>query len=967
MATQFKIDVVVDPTRANRGVGQVEKGLARTSASAQRLGRTITTALGAVGVALGGRAVISLLSDFSQEMSTVRAVAGATDAQFAELNATAQELGVTTRFAAREAAQGMVALARSGFDTNEVLAATRDTLLLAQAGALDLGTAAEITAGTLGGFRLEAAEAGRVADVLASASNSALTTVFELGDALKFVGPVAAGLNVSLEETTAAVSALADANLRGSLGGTGLRRVLAELESPSTKTAKIFRSLGIETEQVNVSTVGLTQALRVLRAAGVDAGQGLEIFGQRGGPAFEVLVNNIPKVEELTQQFADAGGTAERIAEIMDDNLQGSLLALRSAIEGLIISTGDQGLTGSLRTLVDFFTDVFRTLGGANEEFKTSETTVLAFIGAVKGLAFALGSLLVAKTLAAVIGGFSTALAAGQVAAAGYAATLGVATRATFSFSAALRATPIGLLVTTLSLLVGVVLELTGAWSALTSLFGSSSDEIDDAADSMNSLQSATLRLAEAQERLRIAETVGNLKEVARATQDSIRAAEEELFNLQRELATGEFSVLDPTAQGLVAEAITLLEEKIEGLKVQLEDTNKEIDLAENGFREAATGADAFSSSVQQALADLEREAEAIQAGNRERRIQNELLRTLKELREAGVDVAPEEEAALERRIRENALLEEKQQILQRLRGEEEAALRTQVLANELLRAGAITQAEFNQILEDTKVKHEEGQAAATAFAEEINNQADILVGIGGPQVTFLQGLERIDELLRAGKLSAEEYAIALRDLEVAFLATQTGAEAGLQLALADITAQLEDVAGTIRTSVVGAFNELQGGIEDFLLTGQLSFEQFFETIRAGLAKLIAQLLLFKALEAASGIPGLGGLGQFITARQAGGSIEPRRPYLVGEEGPEIRTFDRAGRIYPADVTAGILGAGQPQAAPVVQVEPPQVPVTVVNVTSMDDVFSAISSSQGGQAIVNQISRNRQAIRRTLQ
>lgn len=344
----FRIRVVVDPSGATRGTRQVETSLNRVGDAATRVQRLIARAFAFTGIGLGLTATLRTLANFEQQMSTVRAITGATEVQFRSLRAEAQRLGSTTRFSASEAAEGMQFLARAGFDVNQVLASIDDTLLLAQAGALDLGSAADIASNILTGFRLRAEEAGRVVDVLALASNSANTNVFQLGEAMKFVAPVAAGLGVSLEEAAAAVSALSDAGLQGSLAGTGLRRVLAELESPASKTLEILSSLGVTADEVRVSQVGLTAALTRLAEAGVDTGLALEIFGDRGGPAFEVLSQAIPRVESLTGALNNAEGTALRIATVMDDNLNGSLLAVKSAAEGLILALGEAGGTGAL-------------------------------------------------------------------------------------------------------------------------------------------------------------------------------------------------------------------------------------------------------------------------------------------------------------------------------------------------------------------------------------------------------------------------------------------------------------------------------------------------------------------------------------------------------------------------------------------------------------------------------------------
>lgn len=351
----FRINVIADPRGARTGLRAVRGELGDTLSASELLGRSLRNALAGIGGALAIGQITRTLAGYEQQISTVRAVTGATETQFAALRAETQRLGASTRFSASQAAEGATFLARAGFDVQQVLGSLNDTLLLAQAGGLDLGRAADIASNALTGFRLPVEQAGRVVDVLALAANSANTDVGQLGEGLKFVAPVAAGLRVPIEEVVAAIGSLSDAGLQGSLAGTGLRRVLAELESPAAKTEAILARAGVSIDEVRVSTNGLTPALLRLRDAGIDTGLALEIFGDRGGPAFEVLSANIPRVEELTAALGDAGGTAERIAGIMDDNLNGALLSVASAFEGLILAFGETGatdlLTGSLATL----------------------------------------------------------------------------------------------------------------------------------------------------------------------------------------------------------------------------------------------------------------------------------------------------------------------------------------------------------------------------------------------------------------------------------------------------------------------------------------------------------------------------------------------------------------------------------------------------------------------------------------
>lgn len=341
--TDFHIRVIIDPVPAVAGTKKVEGQLKRTKGAADKLRAVLLRTFVAGGILAAITGTTRVLADYSQEMSNVRAITGATAEEFALLDERAQDLGRNTRFSATQAAEGMAFLARAGFTAAESLEAVEGTLKLAQAGGLELGRAADIASNVLTAFRLEVDQTGRVVDVLASSATGANTTVGQLGDALKLVAPIAAGVNVPLEETTAALSALSDAGLQATLAGTGLRRVISELESPAAKTLDILDALGIAADDVRISQVGLTAALQALRDAGVDTGLALELFGDRGGPAFEVLSNSIPKIEEFTDRLENARGTADRIADVMDDNLKGALLRTGSAIQGLILALGDTG------------------------------------------------------------------------------------------------------------------------------------------------------------------------------------------------------------------------------------------------------------------------------------------------------------------------------------------------------------------------------------------------------------------------------------------------------------------------------------------------------------------------------------------------------------------------------------------------------------------------------------------------
>jgi TP901 family phage tail tape measure protein len=348
-----------------KGARTVRRRIEDIGHGADRAGSSLVSMKSILG-SLAGIQIFSdtlrTLRDFSQGMSTVQAITSATGDQFTALRDKAKELGSSTRFSATQAAEGMQFLARAGFNTDQTLESITGTLNLAQAGALGLGDAADIASNILTGFRLETSKMNNVVDILAFQSNRSNTNVQQLGEAMKFAAPVAAGLGVDIKETASAIGALSDAGLQGSLAGTGLRTAILQLTAPTTSGADAINSLGLSLDDVNVRTRGLIPVLKTLRDANLDVTDAVAIAGTRGGPALEVLVKSFDKVAKGAVALDDVDGFAKKVAETMDNNLNGAVIAAGSAFEGLKIEIGDLGAESGLTQFFQATTQSLRFL-----------------------------------------------------------------------------------------------------------------------------------------------------------------------------------------------------------------------------------------------------------------------------------------------------------------------------------------------------------------------------------------------------------------------------------------------------------------------------------------------------------------------------------------------------------------------------------------------------------------------------
>lgn len=435
------------------GLKKAQVGLKNFGESVGDIGRKFAGAGAALGAPFVASAVV--FANFTDEVAKVGAIADTSDASLADLTETMKELGRTTSFTAKEAAEGATSLARAGFTAGQIIKALPGTLDLARATATDLGTAAEISGQALRGFGLEADEAGRVADVLTATANGSAQTLGDVGEALKDAAPLARLAGASIEDTAAALGILANQGIRGSKAGNALARAYKNLstEAKQTELADLGEGIDVTDELGNLRP--LADILRDIGEATADLGSAEKldifegIFGRASASAV-ALAEASDDLDAFREGLVNAGGTARKTAQDMDDNLGGSFRLLTSAVEGAAIAIGG-ALESDLRELLDTVRDV---VGGVttfilrNKELVITAAKLAFGLVAVGGALVGIGIAAKAASLAVagyallqkgLIGltakltianavfakGFVASLATAKAAVVGFAATLG--------------------------------------------------------------------------------------------------------------------------------------------------------------------------------------------------------------------------------------------------------------------------------------------------------------------------------------------------------------------------------------------------------------------------------------------------------------------------------------------------------------------------------------------------------------
>lgn len=426
VAFVLKAVLGIDTSEYEKGLndakGQATSIGGKIAGGLKTIGKVGAAALGAATTAVGAFATSAVAagSTFDKSMSQVAATMGNVDktvGQDAEamdkLRQKANELGVafdettsatelsnavlrqfaqvegqSTAWSASQAADALNYMALAGYDAATSVDMLPNVLNLASAGNMDLARASDMVTDTQTAFGISLERTTQMVDEMAKASSTGNTSVEQLGDAFLVVGGLAQELNGGMvtltdgteqsvdgiQELEIALTAMANAGIKGGEAGTHMRNMLLKLSSPTDDGVKAFEKLG-------VSVFDAGGKMRSLEDIFTDLSKGMDnltqeqklqaisdIFNTRDTAAAEALLKAVGEDwDKIGQSILDAEGAAEAMAATQLDNLAGDVTLFKSALEGAQIAVSDE-LTPSLRDFVKFGTEGLSTITKAFQE-----------------------------------------------------------------------------------------------------------------------------------------------------------------------------------------------------------------------------------------------------------------------------------------------------------------------------------------------------------------------------------------------------------------------------------------------------------------------------------------------------------------------------------------------------------------------------------------------------------------------
>ena len=367
------------------------------SDTAERLRGTISSGLGfGAMAAIGGKAVTAVGSalksvttsavsagmSFENAMSSVAAISGATGTNFESLSKKAKEMGASTKYTATEAANAMEYMAMAGWKTADMLSGIDGIMNLAAASGSDLARTSDIVTDALTAFGKQAKDSGEFADVLAAASANANTNVDLMGETFKYVGSVAGAMGYSIQDISLATGLMANSSIKGSAAGTVLRSTITRMAKPTEESSMAMSALGLSLTDTNGNMKSFGEVMKDMRKGmqgmteDEKASYAAMLGGQDAMSGLLAIANASDEdFNKLSDAINNAAGSAEKMAGIKMDNLQGAVDELKSGMEGLGITAFEQA-SESLKGFVENATSVVNNLNQKLSDVKYIEKAI---------------------------------------------------------------------------------------------------------------------------------------------------------------------------------------------------------------------------------------------------------------------------------------------------------------------------------------------------------------------------------------------------------------------------------------------------------------------------------------------------------------------------------------------------------------------------------------------------------------
>ena len=325
--------------------------------------KSLVSVAGQLGLAVGGVQILTssvqTIKEFGQSIADLSAITGASDEALIKFKDASIEMGKTTQGGAKAVVEAFKLIGSAKPELLEnadaLIQVTEAARTLSKASGMELPEAATALTDAMNQFGASSDEAAKFINVLAAGSKFGAAEIPQVTEALLKFGAVSRSANVSIEESTALIEALAERGLKGAEAGTALRNVMLKLSAPDAlpKEAKErLDALGISFADLQDKSKPFSERLDVLKPLLQDNAALVKVFGMENAVAARNLIDSTDRIKELNKQVTGTD-VAFKQAEIRSKTLSESFNTLKETWNSYVLG-GSEGLDLNNRLISSF-------------------------------------------------------------------------------------------------------------------------------------------------------------------------------------------------------------------------------------------------------------------------------------------------------------------------------------------------------------------------------------------------------------------------------------------------------------------------------------------------------------------------------------------------------------------------------------------------------------------------------------
>lgn len=321
----------------------------------QGMGSLIGKAAGIVSVGYAFKKTTDLIGqsvtaykDFDDSLRKTSSKLNLSDVEMKSLASSTKKVALEFNTTGKAVSDAQEYLALAGYTLKEIQAASPTVIAAQRATGESMQLVSDIATDTASSYGYMANELNFVTDRMVYTTTAFNTNFAQLGEAMKYVAPVAKNAGLEFADLNAYIGVLANNGIKGSQAGTALRMMFKSIKSPTGQAEKALKRYNIQLYDSQGKFKGTSTVLSQMekKMGTMTEKQKAffmqQVFGTEAMSAMNIIFNEgIDKIVAYGDAIDKANGKTSQMAKYMEAGIGGMLRSLDSQKDAIKLTLGE--------------------------------------------------------------------------------------------------------------------------------------------------------------------------------------------------------------------------------------------------------------------------------------------------------------------------------------------------------------------------------------------------------------------------------------------------------------------------------------------------------------------------------------------------------------------------------------------------------------------------------------------------